>query len=139
MSGKRTKIIVDILMTAFLALSFVRWEGSPVFHVVVGTACALVFAIHVCIHKRWLTSVTKLCLAGKLNKAVKGKYITDVLLFAVWGVAIVTGFLAIGPYMAGIERSVFGRLHGVSARLGLMLVILHVVQHRSQIASYFRK
>ena len=140
MNSRNTRIIVDILMTIFLALSFVRWGAdNAVFHFVVGTACALFFTIHVCIHRKWLVSVTKSCIAGKLNKALKGKYTVDILLLVVWSIAIVTGFLAIGSFAGGIEwMFVFGRIHGVTSRLGLALVIIHVVQHRNQIISYFR-
>ena len=138
MSSRNTKIVIDILMTIFLILSFVRWEGSATFHIIVGTACALFFSIHVCIHRKWLKAVTESFLAGKVNKKIKGKYIIDVLLLAVWAIAIITGFLAIGPYIAGIERSVFGRLHGVSARVGLLLIIVHIVQHRSNIIAYVK-
>jgi len=132
------KITVDILMTVFMTLSFVRWEGDPTFHFVVGTACALFFAVHVRIHEKWLKTVTKSCMAGKLNKKVKWKYAIDVLLLAVWGIAIITGFLAIVPYLGGVERPVMGRIHGLFARLGLLLVIIHVIQHWSQILSYFK-
>ena len=42
-NSRNTKIIVDIFMTIFLILSFVRWSGDSgfVFHAIVGTACAL--------------------------------------------------------------------------------------------------
>lgn len=139
MGGKTAKIAVDICMAIFLALSFVRWDGDPAFHFAVGVACALFFAIHVCIHRKWLKAVTKNCFAGKLNKAAKGKYVVDVFLLAVWSIVIITGFLAIGSYVGGISRMhVFSRIHGISARLGLLLIVFHVIQHRSQIVSYFR-
>ncbi|MCL2420419.1 MAG: hypothetical protein FWD03_01045 [Defluviitaleaceae bacterium] len=136
--SKRTKIIVDILMTVFLILSFIRWEDSHfAFHAIVGTACTVFFVIHVCIHWKWLKAVTKSCLDGKLSKALKGKYIVDVLLIVVWGIAIVTGFLAIRYFFAGIEgMAVFSGIHGVTSRIGLVLVLGHVYQHRGQIRGY---
>jgi len=139
LAKKTTKIIVDIFMVIFMSLSFVRWEGSPAFHIAVGTICALFFSIHVCIHRKWLISVTESCFAGKLNKTVKYKYVINILLFTVWSIVIITGFLAISPYMQGIERSFFGRLHGIFARLGLLLVVFHVIQQRSQIISYIKR
>ena len=138
LSSRTIKIIVDILMTAFLILSFVRWEGDPFFHIFVGTACALFFAVHICIHRKWLKAVTESFIAGNLKKAIKGKYAINVFLVLVWSLSIVTGFLAIGPYISGVERSLFGRIHGISARLGLLLIIFHIIQHRTQIASYFK-
>ena len=137
-SGRTTKIIIDVFMTLFLILSFIRWEDSDfAFHAIVGTACALFFAIHVCIHRKWLKAVTKSFLDGKMNQTLKWKYVIDVLLLAVWGIAIATGFLAIGYFVSGIEvMYVFSRLHAVSARIGLALVVIHVFQHIPQIKSY---
>ena len=55
-SGRATKIVVDIFMTLFLVLSFIRWDGGSgfVFHAIVGTACAIFFTIHIFIHRKWL-------------------------------------------------------------------------------------
>ena len=138
-SSRATKIVVDIFMTLFLVLSFIRWEGNSglVFHAIVGTACALSFTIHICIHRKWLIAVTKSLLDGKLNQTLKWKYVIDVLLLSVWGIAIATGFLAIGYFVSGIEvMYVFSRLHAVAARIGLGLVAIHVFQHIPQIKSY---
>jgi hypothetical protein len=138
MSSRKTKIIVDILMTIFLILSFVRWEDSSfIFHAVVGTACTLFFALHVIIHRKWIKATTKSFLAGRLNKALKGKYVIDILLLVVWGIALATGFIAVGYFSFGIESmAVFSRLHAVSSRIGLVLIVIHVYQHIPQIKSY---
>jgi hypothetical protein len=125
-------------MTIFLVLSFVRWEGDPTFHLVVGTVCAMLFVKHICIHANWLKAVTKSYLAGKIKKAIKWKYTINVLLLAVWGITIITGFLAIIPYVSGAGSSVWGWVHGRFARLGLLLIIIHVIQHRNNIFSYFK-
>ena len=137
-SSRTTKIVIDILMTIFLILSFVRWEDSHfAFHAVVGTACALFFTLHVCIHWKWLKAVTKSFLGGKPNSALKGTYIIDVLLLGVWGIAIATGFIAVGYFSFGIDgMAVFSRLHAVTSRIGLVLVAVHVFQHIPQIKSY---
>jgi len=139
-NSKTTKIIVDILMTIFLILSFIRWEDSHfAFHAIVGTACALFFTWHVCIHWKWLKAVTKLLINGKINKSLKGKYIIDMLLLIAWGITIATGFLAVGYFTFGIESmAVFSRLHAVSSRIGLAFVVVHVFQHVPQIKSYVK-
>ena len=138
MNSKRTKIVVDILMTIFLILSFIRWDASNfAFHAIVGIGCTLFFSMHIFIHRKWIKAVTKSCFAGKLNKALRGKYIIDMLLLAVWGVSIVTGFLAIVPFLGDAGGiSIWGRLHGITARIGLVLVIVHIIQHLPQIKSY---
>ena len=135
--SRTTKIIVDILMTIFLILSFVRWEDSNfIFHAVVGTACAVFFTLHVCIHWKWLKAVTKSFMVGKLNTSLRGKYLIDVLLLVMWGIAIATGFIAVGYFSFGIEGlAMFSRLHAVTSRIGLVLVIIHVFQHIPQIKS----
>jgi len=135
---RTTKIIVDIFMTIFLIMSFIRWEDSNfIFHAVVGTACTVFFALHIIIHRKWLKATTKSLFAGKLNKALRSKYAIDILLLAVWGAVIVTGFLAIGYFSSDIESmAVFSRLHAVTSRVGLALIIIHAFQHRMQIKSY---
>ncbi|MCL2378727.1 MAG: hypothetical protein FWC77_06350 [Defluviitaleaceae bacterium] len=136
--SKTTKIIVDILMTVFLALSFVRWDNSNfAFHAIVGTGCALFFTVHVCIHSRWLMAVTKSLLAGTIKKSLKWKYAVNILLLVVWGISIAAGFLAVGYFSFGIGgMAVFSSIHGLTARVGLVLVVIHVFQHVPQIKSY---
>ena len=138
LNNRRTKIIVDILMTVFLILSFIRWDGigGAIYHIVVGTACALFFAVHIFIHRKWIKAVTKSCFTGKLSKALRGKYIVDIFLLVVWSVSIVTGFLAIAPFFNEMVGSGVGRLHGITARIGLGLIVVHVIQHIPQIKSY---
>jgi len=125
-------------MTIFLILSFIRWDDSNfAFHAIVGIACTLVFSIHIFIHRKWLKAVTKSCFAGKLNKALKWKYIVDILLLVFWGVSIATGFIAIAPFLgAAGAGSFWGRLHGITARIGVLLIIIHAIQHLPQIKSY---
>ncbi|MCL2361580.1 MAG: hypothetical protein FWC73_07195 [Defluviitaleaceae bacterium] len=139
MNKKPTKIIVDIIMTIFLILSFVRWDGTggAIYHIIVGSACALFFSIHICIHRKWIAATTKSCFAGKLKKAVQGKYIIDIILLVVWGISIITGFIALGPFFnEAADDFAWGRLHGITARVGLVLIIIHVIQHIPQIKSY---
>ena len=140
MSNKSTKIAVDILMVVFLTLSFVRWDGSSfAFHAVVGIVCALLFATHILIHRKWLKAVTASCFAGKLGKALRWKYLVDVLLLVFWGVSIVAGFVAVVPFLGEAGGgSLWGRLHGVTARIGLGLIVIHAIQHLPQIKSYFQ-
>jgi len=141
MNSTRTKIVVDIFMTTFLILSLVRWDGitGAAYHFFVGTACALFFAIHIYIHRKWIKACTKSFFEGKLNKALKGRYVVDMLLLIIWSVSIITGFVAITPFLNNTDTgivSAVGRLHGLTARVGLVLVIIHIIQHIPQIKSY---
>ena len=125
------KIAVDICMTIFLALSFVRWDVDPTFHFTVGIGCAVFFALHVAIHWKWIKAVTKSCFVGKLKKSLRWKYIVDMMLLIVWTISIVTGFLAIIIDV--------GNIHGITARIGAGLVVIHIIQHLPQIKSYFTR
>ena len=141
MSSKSTKIIVDILMTIFLILSFIRWDGisGAAYHIIVGSACTIFFIIHIIIHRKWLKATTKSCLAGNLSKALRWKYIINIILIIIWGISIVTGFFALAPFFSGASESfIWARLHGVTARVGLVFIIIHIIQHWPQIKSYMR-
>ena len=140
MSGRHVKIIIDICMTIFLILSFVRWSGTngAFFHFTVGSLCALFFAAHIFVHRKWIKAITKSCLAGKLNKSLKWKYIINMLLLFVWAISILTGFIALAPFFdAASGVYVIGRVHGITARIGLGLIVIHIAQHLPQIKSYF--
>ena len=139
MNSRRTKIIVDIFMVLFLILSFVRWNGTggAAYHFSVGTACALFFATHIFIHRKWIKACTKSCFTGKLKQKLKWKYIINMLLLVFWSISIITGFIAIPPFFNELEvASGIGRIHGITARIGLVLVVVHVIQHIPQIMSY---
>ena len=139
MSNRKAKIIVDIFMTIFLILSFVRWSGilGLIFHCIVGIIFSVFLAIHLYLNRKWIVSVTKNMLSKKANKKTKQLYIVDITLFAVWIVAIITGFPAIFSYAFGIESFyVFSRVHAVSSRVGGVLIIVHIFQHIGQIRSY---
>ena len=139
LNNQRTKITVDISMTVFIILSFIRWDGvgGAVYHIIVGTLCSVFFAFHIFIHRKWIKATTKSCFAGKLNKALRGKYIIDILLLVVWGISIITGFIAVFPFFNEVDGSFgWGRLHGITARIGLALIVVHAVQHIPQIKMY---
>ena len=137
-NNRTSKIVVDIFMTVFMILSFVRWEDSNfLFHAIVGTVCALCFALHILIHWKWLKAVTKSFLEGKLSKSLSWKYLIDMLLLVFWSIAIATGFIAIGYFSFEIKNmAVFSGIHGITSRIGLVLVLIHVWQHIPQIKSY---
>ena len=137
--SRNTKIVVDILMVIFLILSFIRWQGvnGLIFHALVGSACIVLFALHFCIHWKWVKSVTRSFFAGKISKKLKWKYPVNMFLLAVWSIAAISGVLAIGYFSAEIESlALFSRLHAVTSRVGLVLIIIHILQHIPQIKSY---
>ena len=68
----------------------------------------------------------------------KGIIKANILLAAVWGAVIVTGFLALGAIAGSIEGLlVFGRVHTLAVRSGLVYTAIHIFQHRKQILLRF--
>ena len=64
----------------------------------------------------------------------KGNFKTNILLVAVWGTVIVTGFLVLGAILGNIEGLiVFSMIHSLAVRLSLVYTVAHVFQHRKQI------
>ena len=74
---------------------------------------------------------------GSLCK-YKGSIKENILLVAVWGAVIVTGFLALGAIVGSIEGLfVFGRIHSLIVRLSFGYTAIHIFRHRKQIMSRF--
>ena len=139
MSNKTCKIIVDIFMAIFVMLSFVRWDGTGgfIFHAAVGSAFALLVALHLFLNRKWIISVTKSIRAKKVNNKTKQIYIVDIILIIVWDITIITGFLAIPSFLGGMESFyMFGRIHAVSSRIGAAVILVHIYQHLGHIRSY---
>ena len=139
MNNRKAKITVDIFMTIFVILSFVRWDGEIgfIFHAVVGSVFALLAAAHLYLNRKWVVSVTKSVIAKKANSKTKQIYIVDMILTVVWGIAIITGFLAIPSFANDVEAFyVFSRIHAVSSRIGAVIILVHIYQHLGHIRSY---
>ena len=128
-------------MVIFAVLSFVRWSGSGgfIFHAIVGTAFTVLIFIHLYLNRKWISTVAKKIAAKTANDKNKQLFAVDAVLAVAWGTAIFTGFLAIPSYLYGTDTFyVFGRLHGVSSRIGAAVILVHIYQHRGQIRSYMK-
>ena len=139
MNSRKAKITVDIFMTIFLILSFIRWSGNSgfIFHAVVGSIFTLLVAAHLFLNRRWIVSVTKSVIARRANSKTTRLYTVDVILMIVWGIAIITGFLAIPSFVNSAESFyAVGRIHATSSRIGAVIIIIHIYQHLGHIRSY---
>ena len=139
MNNRKAKIIVDVLMTIFVILSFVRWDGNDgfIFHAIVGSIFTLLVAAHLYLNRKWLVSVTKSIIAKKANIKTKQLYIVDMILMVVWGIAIITGFLAIPSFVNDAESfHIFSSIHAISSRIGAVVILVHIFQHLGHIRSY---
>lgn len=140
MKNKTLRIIIDLLLLLSLIFSIRSWDSNLTAHITVGIVFAFLLAVHVFLNRKWLISITKTLKARKLNKKIKFQYGINLLLIFVWSIAILSGFPAIGYSMW--EKGylfIFSRIHGVSVRVGCLLIITHVFQHRKQIGSYIKR
>lgn len=133
---KIIKIIIDILMTVTLIMGFLPIEVlSSTFHFVAGSCFFAFLTIHVILNRRWLVAVTKGIKKQKVTKKTKWQYAIDIILIIIWTVSIITAI----PAAMEEAENMFISIHAFSSTIGLVFVIVHIVQHRKQIVSYFRK
>ena len=67
----------------------------------------------------------------------KGKSNENLLLALTWGAVIVTGFLALGAVVFGIESLIaFGRIHSLVVRVSLVYTAVHLFRHRKQLTAH---
>ena len=139
MNNRKAKITVDIFVIIFIVLSFIRWSGDGGFilHAVIGSFSTLLITAHLHLNRKWVVSVSKSIIAKKANCKTKQLYIVNMFLMIIWGIVIITGFLAIPSFVNGIESFyVFSRIHAISSRIGAVIIIVHIYQHMGHIRSY---
>lgn len=137
---RKTKITINIFMAITFILSYTLVEGMMMFHIFIGTICSLLFIAHVWVNKNWLTGVMKARKAGNMPAKTRRIYKVSMALIVVWSICIITGFPALGHYFWGIESlQVLGHIHDVTAGIGLILIIVHIFQHKGQIKSYLKR
>jgi len=134
---KHVKIIIDILMLAFVVLSLLRWSGDPTFHIIVGSSFCLLLIVHFLLNIKMFISMTKKL--RKLKLLMKLQYAVDVVLLIIWSIVTVVGVIAAINYLdAGSSIGGIGRLHGILGRVGCGFIGIHIIQHIKQIFSYFK-
>jgi hypothetical protein len=52
MINKKVRIAVYILMLSAVILSYRRFDGNPTLHIIAGSICALLFAIHFSLNEK---------------------------------------------------------------------------------------
>lgn len=130
---KALKIIINILMVASLIICMPSSHNGDIFqHIIAGFTFTTLAILHFSLNRKWFMSISKAIQLKKLKGSTIRQYIIDWLLITVWVFSIITGFL-------GLVNHVFVGMHGVSARLGCLLIIVHIFQHRKKIISYLSR
>ena len=139
MTNRRTKILVDILLLIFIILSFVRWDGTNgfIFHATVGSVFVILVLLHLWLNRNWIYAVFTAIREKRANKKLKQLFFVNMCLIVTWDIVIISGFLAIPSFIYDIESfHIFSRIHAVSSRIGVVLIVVHIIQHLGHIRSY---
>ncbi|MCL2607005.1 MAG: hypothetical protein FWD92_00375 [Methanomassiliicoccaceae archaeon] len=128
---RKLKAAVDILMFAALIVTLFTMRGNATVHTVAGCIFIILMVIHVMMHRKWITGVTKKL--SKVKPEIRKQYITNVIMAVMWSICIVTGvILGAGTLMAAESAASAGirRAHGITGAIALILTVVHVIQHR---------
>ena len=134
---RAVKIHIDILLLVFLVMSLIPVDTIPLAgHIISGSLFTVLFIVHTRLNKQWYRSVISVVKSEKINKKVKRRFLIDLLLMTVWPLAIITGIIAA---ILDNKESPILFIHIRLALWGLILIVIHLVQHWNQIRSYFSR
>ena len=141
MKNRKTKIFVDILLLLSMIIVFIPTKIIPIStHYFFGLLFAVLVLIHVFLNRKWCVTMTKALISGKPNKKAKRQYFIDLLLLILCVLIILSGFLAMGCAMGhGIEFFIYKHAHVVISRIGSLVILIHLYQHKEQIRFYLKK
>ena len=145
---KRIKPPIDILLLCTLLISFgsdkllsgldgiVWW----IVHISFGIAFIVWVVIHLSVNGRGWFNAGKKFLRDEKYKSIRGRYTVDWFLLIIWAVVSLSSFPAIG-YKFGVDGTFMltKAFHSGFFTLGILLFIVHILQHKKQIAAYFNK
>ena len=141
MKNGKTKIIVDILIFVILIIELIPTKIIPFYvHYVLGLIFTVFILVHIFLNRKWCITITKALISGKPNQKAKRQYRTDLLLLILWILITISGFSAMGYTMgAGEEFAIFKHIHVIFSRISVLVILIHLYQHKGQIRSYFKK
>ena len=117
------------------------WDRNLTVHAVSGLIFAYLAVQHLQFNRRWFAFIGNFFREGAKNSRLKWQFYISLLTSVFWSMAILTGFLSILTLSSAVnsEQAAFVHIHGVLTRLGCVLVIVHLFQHRKQIGSYLKR
>ena len=133
--AKKIQITIDVLLFLALILAFFSLDTFPITaHVILGLLFTALFIIHFRLNIKWFQAAAKAVKAKSANKKVKRRYHMNLLMLVIWSLVALAGILHLFTG-ATVSHALF--IHIRLALLGTILIIIHLVQHRSQIRVYF--
>lgn len=133
--------MLNLLQLVMMIATVIAWGHSLALHVVAGASFALLSAWHLHLNKKMFVSIGKFFRAGAKDTKLKWQFQISILASSFWSIAIISGLLGLAAvfFTGDGDRAAFVHVHGVLARVGCVLVVIHVIQHFKHIAAYLKR
>lgn len=140
MRSRKFRIITNVIMFLVLLFMLIPPKHTNVsIHIVGGITFAIILIIHIIINRKILASLASASRQGKLSGKMKRQNVVDWILIGLWSIMILAGLISIGFSIGDVKALfVFYYIHNVFGRLSVAFIIVHLFQHKRQIASYFK-
>lgn len=111
------KIILDVVMSILLILTFNKRIAGIAFHEIVGIIVCVFFIVHVILNKKWISGITKNFLKKNVRSKTRVQYVLNALLLCTFLCILITGL--------GMSKSVLPTIFGTNFGFGNTAKMLH--------------
>ena len=135
-------MLITMLISFASGKLLVRADGIMwwIVHIGFSIAFIILVVLHLSVNGRGWFEAGKNLFRGEKYKPVRGKYIVDWLLLIVWTVVSLSGFPAIGNKLGFESMFMLTKaFHSGFSTIGIILIIVHICQHKKQIKAYICK
>ena len=143
MTKKRSRILLDAVMTVMIVLAMLIQFTGTVLHEIIGFLLLLLLIVHLLLSRAWIKAVAKKMRSGSLSGQLRARAVVAILLSAVLLLLAVSS-VAISTILAGAgldwpfgSSGLWVPLHTIASYSLCILVVVHLAMHWSFIASAF--
>ena len=141
MEKKTTRFLLNLAQLIAMGAAVYSWDRNLTVHVIAGLVFAGLAVRHLQQNRRMFAFIGNFFKEGAKNSRLKWQFQLSLLASVFWCLAIFTGFFSLltVTYSGNPNQAAFVHIHGVLTRLGCLIVIIHLVQHRKQISAYLKR
>ena len=135
------KILFDIVLTAIWIVLMIYSLTGAYWHEFIGIGIWVLFAIHVLINGKWISSTTKKLFKNGLTINLL-KYIFGILLFVFVSFTVISGILISTEILVELQATdlrLWVVLHHWAAYLSLIIIAVHIGIHWKMIMGLIKK
>ena len=136
--SKTQRLLLNLLQILFIVAAVLAWGHSLTLHALAGICFTFLSVWHLRLNRKMFVSIGKFFRAGVKNTKLKWQFQISILATSFWSIAIISGLLGLIAvfYTGDVEQAAFVHVHGVLARVGCVMVLIHIIQHHKHIAAY---